>query len=157
LLSHQAATSPDVAWVGSDVKEFIASVTSPDPRTVVYRFTRSYPYELMDAVEGNIVPSGALGKIPLAAWPKTDFLDAKVSSGPFLLKKYERGALIELVRNPAYVFAPLPRLDSVVFRVIPDEATLVNELLAGGIDFMENVPADAVARIEATPRLAIVR
>jgi len=156
LFSHQAATSRDVAWVGSDVKEAIAEVTAPDARTVVFRFDRVYPYQLMDAVEGNILPARVYRKIPLAEWPRKEFLDAPVSSGPFLLKRYERGSLIELVRNPGYLRAPLPRLESVVFRVIPDETTLVNELLTGGIDFMENVPADAVAKIRASPRLTIV-
>src|SRR5439155_1725722 len=76
---------------------------------------------------------------------------------PFLLKKYERGSLIELARNPRYMRAPLPNLDSVVFRIIPDETSLVNELLSGGVDVMENVPAVAVRRIEADPRLRLVR
>ena len=157
LFSHRASRSPDVGWVGSDVKEFIEAVTAPDPRTVVYRFARAYPYALMDAVEGNILPRQVYEKVPFTDWATTGFFDAPVGSGPFLLRKYERGAIIELERNPRYLFAPLPRLDRVVFRIIPDEATLVNELLAGGIDVMENVPPDAVARIEASERLRVVR
>ncbi|HKQ98738.1 MAG TPA: ABC transporter substrate-binding protein [Candidatus Polarisedimenticolia bacterium] len=157
IFSHRAARSPEVGWVGGDVKEFIEAVTAPDPRTVVYRFSRPYPYALMDAVEGNIVPREVYEKVPLADWPRAGSFEAPVGSGPFLLRKYERGALIELERNPRYLFAPLPRLDRVVFRVIPDEATLLNELLAGGIDVMENIPPDAVARVEASPRLRVVR
>ncbi|MBI1950454.1 MAG: hypothetical protein HYS34_03725 [Acidobacteria bacterium] len=157
LFSHRAASNPEVAWVGSDVKEFVAEVAAPDPLTVVYRFRRVYPYQLMDAVEGNILPAHAFKAIALPDWPKRAFLEAPISSGPFLLKRYERGAVIELARNPAYVRAPLPRLDSVVFRVIPDEATLLNELLTGGIDVMENVPPEAAPRLEASSRLRITR
>ncbi len=157
LFSHRAASSPEVAWVGHDVKEFIAAVDAPDPRTVVFHFTRSYPSSLMDAVEGNILPARGYDSIPLTDWPKRSFTDAPLVSGPFLLEKYERGSLIELVRNRGYARSPLPYLDSVVFRVIPDEATLINELLAGGIDVMENVPAAAVKRIEADERLRLVR
>ena len=157
LFSNRAAASREVAWVGSDVKEAIAEVTAPDPRTAVFRFARAYPYALMDAVEGNIVPEHVYGKTPLAEWPQHPFLTAPVSSGPFLLKRYERGALIELTRNPGYLRAPLPRLAAVIFRVIPDETTLLNELLAGGIDFMENLPEDAVARVRAKQDLTVVR
>lgn len=157
LFSNRAAASREVAWVGSDVKEAIAEVTAPDPRTAVFRFARAYPYALMDAVEGNIVPEHVYGTTPLAEWPKHAFLTAPVSSGPFLLKRYERGALIELTRNPDYARAPLPRLDTVIFRVIPDETTLVNELLAGGIDFMENLPEDAVPKVRARQDLTILR
>jgi len=157
LFSHQAATSDAVAWVGQDVKDQIEKVTAPDERTVVYRFKQPYPYALMDAAEGNILPRRIYEPILFADWPKKGFLEAPVGSGPFVLKRYERGALIELQRNPRYLFAPRPRLDSVVFRILPDEATLVNELLAGGIDVMENVPPDAAERVAASPRLRLVR
>ena len=157
LLSHRAASSPEVAWAGIDVKEFIRDVSTPDPRTVVYRFTRAYPYELMDAVEGNILPAQVFATTPLSEWPKSAFLEAPVVGGPFLLKRHERGALIELVRNPSYLMAPLPRLDTVIFRIIPDEETLLNEVMLGGIDVMENVPPRAAARVESSPRLRLVR
>ena len=157
LFSHGAAKSPDVGWVGSDVKEFVASVSAPDARTVVYRFTRPYPYQMMDAAEGNILPRHVYEPVPLAEWPKRAFFEVPAGSGPFVLKNYERGAVIELAKNPAYLFAPLPRLDSVVFRILPDEATLLNELLSGGIDVMENVPPDAAERVRQSARLRLVR
>ncbi|OLC53773.1 MAG: hypothetical protein AUH92_05265 [Acidobacteria bacterium 13_1_40CM_4_69_4] len=157
LFSHRAASSPEVSWVGKDVKDLIADVLVPDDRTVVYRFAQAYPYQLMDAVEGNVLPAHAYQEVPLAEWPKRSFPNAPVVDGPYLLKRYERGALIELARNPRYVRAPLPDLDAVVFRIIPDETTLVNELLTGGIDVMENVPAGSAQRIEADPRLRLVR
>src|SRR5437867_2441989 len=68
LLSQRAAGSPEVAWAGIDVKEFIAGVSAPDSRTVVYHFGRAYPYELMDAVEGNILPAHVFEKTPFSAW-----------------------------------------------------------------------------------------
>ena len=114
-------------------------------------------YQLMDAAEGNIVPAHALGKIPFDQWPKTTFLDAPVTSGPFRLVRYERGTLIELARNPDSLMAPRPFLDSVVFRIIPEESTLLNELRSGGIDVMENVPAAEVKQLESDPRLRVVR
>ncbi len=156
LFSHEAARSAQVGWVGREVKEFIEQVTAPDPTTVVYRFSRAYPYQLMDAAEGNILPRAAYGAIPFPRWPEEAFQTAPIPGGPFRLKRYERGALIELERNPHYHGAPRPHLEQVAFRIIPDEAMLVNELLAGGIDVMENVPEDAAARVEASPRLRLV-
>ena len=157
LLSHRAASSPEVAWAGIDSEEFIRDVSARDPATVVYRFSRAYPYSLMDAVEGNILPAHVFESTALSEWPKSAFLDAPVAGGPFLLKRHERGASIELVRNPSSLVAPLPRLDAVTFRVIPDEETLLNELVVGGIDVMENVPPRAAARVEASPRLRLLR
>lgn len=157
VFSHQAAASPAVAWVGRDVKEIITGISAPDALTVVYQLRRRHPAGLMDAVEGNILPEHVYAAMPLAEWPRRSFLDVQVASGPFRLARYERGAIIELTRNPDYVRSPLPRLDSVVFRIIPDEATLLNELLTGGIDVMENVPPDAAARLTGNGRLRVLR
>lgn len=157
LFSHEAARSPDVAWAGRDVKDFIVAASAPDPATVVFRFSRRYPYRLMDAVEGNILPARAYSTIPFAQWVARPWLEAPSPGGPYRLIRYEPRAVIELARNPAYHRAPLPGLDAVLFRVIPDEETLLNELVAGGIDVMENVPPRSAARIEATGRHRIVR
>ena len=157
LFSQRAAASPEVGWVGLDVKDKIETVTAPDPTTVVFRFRQRYPYQLMDAVEGSVLPSKVFGSIPFAEWPKRSFMEAAVTGGPYLLKKYERGSVIELTRNPRYWKAPLPRIDTVVFRVIPDEQTLVSELLSGGIDMMENVPVHALALLETSSRVRVIR
>jgi len=157
IFSHRAATSSEVGWAGADVKEQIADVSAAGPHTVVYRFARAYPYALMDAVEGNILPAHVYGKIPFSEWPKHGFLDAAVTGGAFVMKRYERGALLELARDAGPSARPAALLDTVAFRVIPDETTLVNELLSGGIDFMENVPEDAAGRIEGSANTTIVR
>ncbi len=157
VFSHRAAADPAVGWVGRDTKEFVRTVAADGPRTVIYEFSRRYPYQLADAFEGNILPAHALARIPFAAWPRSSFLEAEVTSGPFRLLRYERAALIELGRNPHYLRAPLPRLDSVVFRVIPDEEALVGELLAGGLDFVENLPEQHRARLEADGRFDVIR
>jgi peptide/nickel transport system substrate-binding protein len=157
VFSHRAAASPEVGWVGRDVKDQIVEVTAPDPRTVVYRFKQRYPYQFMDVADGTVLPAAVFSLIPFAEWPTRAFQEAPTPSGPFRLKRYEPRSIIELERNPDYYRAPLPRLDSVVFRVIPDENTLINELLSGGIDMMENVPARAAARVEASGRLRLIR
>jgi len=156
-LSQRAAGSKEVGWVGMDVKEKIESVSAPDPATVVFRFRQKYPYQLMDAVEGNVLPASVFGGIPFAEWPGRSFTETPVAGGPYRLKRYERGSVIELARNEKYWKAPLPRLDTVVFRVIPDEQTLVSELLSGGIDMMENVPVRLLPQVQASPRIRLIR
>jgi peptide/nickel transport system substrate-binding protein len=154
--SQRAAADPRVGWVGRDTKEFITAVETPDPRTVVYRFAHAAPYQLMDAFEGNVLPAHAVG-VPLERWAETAFLEAPVTSGPFRLVRYERAALIELARSADYLRAPLPHLASVVFRIIPDEDALVQELLSGGIDVMENLPERRLRDVEAQGGFDVVR
>ena len=54
--SWQAAVHPDVAWLGAEAKEFIRDVEVVDTHTVRFHFTRVYPYQLMDANDGVILP-----------------------------------------------------------------------------------------------------
>ena len=146
VFSHEAAVSKGVGWVGSDVKEFIASVEAIDHQTVRFRFTQRYPYQVMDAVEGNVLPAHHYAEIPFDLWPKTEFVTAPVVSGPFRLASYKPGEALVLERNPNYG-GTAAGIGSVVFRVLPDVATLLAELESGGIDVMENVPAAQIKRL----------
>ena len=62
-----------------------------------------------------------------------DFAVHPVGAGPFLLKEYVRGDHTTLVRNPNYWGAPLPYLDQVNIRIIPDDSQRLNSLYTGEI------------------------
>ena len=62
-----------------------------------------------------------------------DFAVHPVGAGPFLLKEYVRGDHTLLQRNPGYWAAPLPYLDQVNIRIIPDDAQRLNSLYVGEI------------------------
>jgi peptide/nickel transport system substrate-binding protein len=54
-----------------------------------------------------------------------------VGAGPFMVGEWKRGDHLTLVRNPNYWNAPLPKLDAITFRAIPDNAQRVNVLSTG--------------------------
>ncbi len=151
VFTWRAQTSPDVAWIGAQSKARIASVEAADPRTVVFRFDRAYPDAFADAVEGGILPEHAFGAVPFAAWRDHDWSGVRVGSGPFLLERHAPGEEIVLARNPRYFREGLPRLDRVVLRVVPDASSLVTQLLAGGLDYVEGVAPREAARVRAAP------
>jgi peptide/nickel transport system substrate-binding protein len=157
VFSDRAARSPDVGWAGSDVKELISEVAAPDPSTVVFRFTKPYPYRLLDASEGNVVPEHVWGAVPFSEWAKHAFVEAPAASGPYLLGRYVPKEQLQLVRNRSYVKAPLPFLDEVVFRILPDMETLVNEVIAGGVDVVPNVSEEAAKRLAGRDDVRVVR
>ena len=157
VFSDRAARSPDVAWAGSDVKELILRVDAPDPSTVVFHFTKAYPYRLLDASEGNIVPAHTWSSIPMADWTRHAFVEAPAVSGPFVLSSYAPKEQLRLARNPSYVRAPLPHLDEVVFRILPDMETLVNEVIAKGVDVVPNVSEEAAKRLSGRDDVRVVR
>ncbi|MDG0810434.1 ABC transporter substrate-binding protein [Cohnella rhizosphaerae] len=79
-------------------------------------------------------------------WEK--FQSNPIGTGPYKFKQWIRDDRLELVRNPDYV-GDAPNWDEVTFRVIPEDATRVAELLTGGVDIAVNVPAIDMDRIES--------
>ena len=127
----QAQVSPEIAWSYADLKDAITDVEVIDPHTVRYHFREAYASQLLDAVEGKILPKHIWSRIPFAEWrQKADwFRDNLVTSGPFRLAAWRHGEEVVLERNERYFDPTVPKLDRVVFRVAPDAATHVEQLL----------------------------
>jgi len=123
---------------------------------VRFRFTRRYPYQLMDANDGPILPAHAFAGIPLERWEDEDWAARALSAGPFVLAAHRPQQEIVLERNPRYWRPGRPRLERVVWRIVPDQTNLLTQLLAGGIDILEGVPPADAARVEAAPHLRLV-
>jgi peptide/nickel transport system substrate-binding protein len=146
----QAQTSPDVGWVGADSKKNVTDVTVDDPRTVTFHFARVTPFLFANAVEGGILPRHAFGKEPFAEWRTHDWSKEPIASGPFLLQAHAPGQEIVLVRNPKAP-EPAPLLDKVVIRIVPDVGSLLTQVEAGEIDYMEGAPPREIKRLTTVP------
>lgn len=135
----------------------IASVTREDSLTVAFRFHRSYPEQLYDATyHMRIVPEHLLDTIPRARLGSAAFGRQPVGVGPYRFVRWEAGAQIVLEADTGY-FRGRPRLDRIVFRVMPDVSTAVSALIAGEADAMEVVPQrDDIERVLQAPDLRLV-
>lgn len=69
----------------------------------------------------------------------TPFARKPLGAGPYRLKSWEPGSRIVLEASPTY-FAGKPRIDTVVYRIIPDNATMFMETRAGRLDVMDLSP-----------------
>ena len=154
----QAQVSPQVAWSYADLKEAITDVQVVDPHTVRYLFKEVYPNQLIEANEGKILPRHVWSQIPFSEWhEKADwFREHLVTSGPFRLGAWRRGEELVLIRNERYFEPALPRLDRVIFRVSPDAATHVTQLLAGALDFACGITPGDAAQIATRADLRLV-
>ncbi|HEV8632214.1 MAG TPA: ABC transporter substrate-binding protein [Thermoanaerobaculia bacterium] len=149
----QAQTSPEVGWGSSYLKEPIRDVEVVDPHTVRFHFTRPSSTQLLTANDGYILPQHVWGALPFARWGESGdwFRNHLVVDGPFTLSSWQPQQQVTLAANRRYYRPGRPRLQKVVFRVVPDEATRVQELLAGNADLVDGVPADRGAEVERTP------
>lgn len=79
-----------------------------------------------------------------------------VGTGPYRVANFEAGRQVVYERNESY-FADSPKgkpaIKILVFRNLPDQATQIAELLAGGIDWMWRVPPDVLPRLASNAKL----
>lgn len=70
---------------------------------------------------------------------ETPFSRRPVGAGPYRLKSWEPGSRITLTASPTY-FGGKPHISEVVYRIIPDNATMFMETRAGRLDVMDLSP-----------------
>ncbi len=109
----------------------VAEAEAPDPYT--FRVTYKEPF----------APGLASWTLPQLPAHLLEGKDARTSplnrrpvgTGPYRFQQWDPGNKIVLTYNPDY-FEGRPYIDTVVFRLIPDSATLFLELRSGGVDRM---------------------
>jgi peptide/nickel transport system substrate-binding protein len=142
-------------WAGRHLKQHIDSVTVLDDHTIVYHFNRAYPYQVMDANDGPIMPKHVLDRAGHAAFGKLP-IEQLPTSGPFKLGSWVKGQALTLVRNERYYEKGKPYIEKVIFKIIPDQVTLLTQLRSGEINCMEAVPPGEMNDIrENHPELVI--
>lgn len=72
---------------------------------------------------------------------KSEDLDTIVGYGPYTFVEWVRDDHTILKANENY-WQGAPAIENVVFRVIPEESARINELLAGSVDFAEQISID---------------
>jgi peptide/nickel transport system substrate-binding protein len=126
----------------------ISSVETPDPATVILRLARPdylllYRVGLSEAVIFSPASAGDARANP-------------VGTGPFKFVRWKKGDRVELSRFPDYRAADTTGLKDIVFRFIPDPATIVAAMLSGDVDaFPNGIPPENIPQFQADPRFTV--
>ncbi|RUL51575.1 ABC transporter substrate-binding protein [Lysinibacillus antri] len=133
-------------------QDIIKTVTAVDEKTVVFELTRPQAPFLK-----NIAMSPFGIASPTAFEAAGDkFGDNPVGTGPFVFVEWKRNDSITVKKNENYWQAGLPKLDTIIFRAIPDNSTRLNALMTGEIDLAEGInPSDATS-IEGNAELQLI-
>ena len=102
----------------------IKSVEAPNPSTVVVR--TKYPWAPLIA-DLSIFTNGVVKK-NLDGKTASQFFKHPISTGPFMLDHWTKGVELKLVRNPYYWQKGKPYLDSVTYKLVPNDNTRILEL-----------------------------
>jgi peptide/nickel transport system substrate-binding protein len=124
----------------------LAAIETPDAATVIFRLHRPHPALLrqLDVTEAPILPAHLFTGRDPATHPANL---RPIGTGPFRFESWRRDEQVVLTRHAAHFHAGLPRLDRLVFRIIPDANTQVNALLAGEVDMLARVSPPDVPRL----------
>ena len=147
--SFDRAAAPTSTNKDKSLYQAFASVTAPDPETVVVALKYSEPNLpfLLGQATGSIVE------------PKSAPTDATqpVGTGPYTLGSWAKGSSITLVKWPDYLNAAAIKLAKVTIRFIGDPAAQVAALLSGDVDAFPRVAAArSLAQFKADPRFNVL-
>ncbi len=148
VYTFERLTAPDSGYSYASQVETIASVEAVDELTV--RFTLSKPtgpFLIYMAFPGSsIVPKKLLESgHDLNAHP--------IGSGPFRFVEYQPRTIIRFERNPDYYEEGKPYFDAMEYHLIPDVTALTNAVVAGSVNFSNEIPPKDWAMVSATPGL----
>jgi peptide/nickel transport system substrate-binding protein len=129
--------------------EKIERIETPDGATVRFVLKEPFAPFLLGMTMG-IVPAA------LAAAQRETFGQQPVGSGPFRLIERAPGERYLLTANPDY-FGGAPKLDQVIFRVIPDNTVRFLEMRKGTVNLVINgIELDYIPLVNQDPNLQLV-
>lgn len=144
--------------LGRLVFAHLDAVDTPDDHTAIFRFSKPTPFQLirnaLPVVSSVVAKHVFENEADIAASPLNNRL---VGTGPFRFTEHRPGEYYLLERNPDYWGEGEPKLDSIVFRVLPDRAAAAGALEAGEIHLaaFSQVPLADLDRIGKVEGIAV--
>jgi peptide/nickel transport system substrate-binding protein len=129
----------------------IQRVEVVDARTV--RLYTGGPFPLLPVYLSQVF---MLGRDIHAGASTADFNDGKVAigTGPFRLVSYAPSDRIVMARNDAW-WGGAPHWANVTYRMITNDAARMAALLAGDVDFIDQIPTADLARLRGDSRFRV--
>ncbi|HSH44766.1 MAG TPA: ABC transporter substrate-binding protein [Longimicrobiales bacterium] len=151
-----AKTPETGSLIGSAYLGSVESAEVLDPRTIRFTFTEPHAQALEDFWWAP-VPQHLLEETDPAGMANAPFNRQPVGSGPFRFGEWRSNDRLVLVRNDSFPegLGGPPAADRIVFRVIPEPATLLTELITGGVHVDIPLEPDQTPRVEGTDNLRL--
>jgi len=136
------------------LKQKVAAVEVVDPQRVRFRLKQAWPdfmtfYGSPATGAGWIVPKRYVEKVGDEGFKK-----APIGAGPYRFVSFTPGVELVLEANEQY-WKKAPRVKTLVFRVIPDEATRLAALKRGEVDIAYSIRGALAEELKRTPGLTL--
>lgn len=154
---NNIALNKKLGATGGNLYGPVSKVEVVDQSTV--RFVLSTPFSSLPyylAYFTGILPKHVLGDAdnPLTV---ADFNKKNpVGTGPFKVAEFVPGSYVRLVKNDTY-WGGVPKVASVVFKIVPDPNTQMAQLIGGELDMVTVTNPALLAGTEKNPKLKLLR
>ena len=158
VFSTNQVNNPKNNVVSRDGWDQIVKIDEPDKFTVVYHLKAPYSsfavtFFSSAGANPSVLPKHLLAKyenlndVPYNALP--------VGIGPFKYESWKRADSVTMVRNPLY-FRGAPKLRSVIFKIIPDRNTTMEQMRTHEIDAWLPISAHFYPQVAAIPGITML-
>jgi peptide/nickel transport system substrate-binding protein len=137
----------------------VRRVEAPDQSTVVFHLKKPYS-TFVEALfssccaNPSILPKHLLAKY--ATINNVPYNSLPVGIGPFKFSRWDRGKQVVLVANPLY-WRGRPKLDRIVYKVIPNQDELFAQLAAHKLDLWYQFSGSYYPRVKALDAVVVLR
>ena len=155
IFTYQTMINRDVAYSAASQFDLVAGVEKIDDQTIRFHLHHAYPDVLFD-LQFPILPKHILGSLTPDEKLTSDFNRHPIGNGPFVLKKWEANKAIYFESNKN--FAPeAPKIDQIIFSILPEETVLAANLLAHDIDIIPRLSHERLSEIAANKSIKTSR
>jgi peptide/nickel transport system substrate-binding protein len=159
VFSFAAVLNPKNNEVGRSGFDLIEKIGEPDKFTVALHLKKPYGLYFPTffgtaAAQPCILPKHLLGR--LASINDAPYNSLPVGIGPFRYTQWRRGDAVVMEANPHY-WRGRPKLDQIVFKIVPDANTVFTLLGSGELDLWVQVRTTFAERIGKLPGFVALR
>jgi peptide/nickel transport system substrate-binding protein len=143
----------DAGFEYSNLWQLATSVEKIDDYTV--KITTDGPDALfLTTVSDNwaIVPPGYFAEVG-----QEGFDEAPVGTGPFMFVEWVKGDRIVLKANPNYWREGVPKIETLIFRPIPESATRVAAIQTGEVDIVTRLSSEEAKSLLGVPNVTVIK
>ncbi len=156
LFSYRAVVNPRNDVPTRVGYEEVQEIRAPDDHTVVVRLRRRFSpfvqYFFGPQGVGAIMPAHLLQGLP--DLNRAAYNQRPVGSGPFRVMQWRHGDSITLAANPLY-WRGKPHIDRLLYRIIPDANTRLEQLRTGEVDAYLDVDPQLLPQVQSIPAIGI--
>ncbi|MCH7549798.1 MAG: peptide ABC transporter substrate-binding protein [Candidatus Krumholzibacteriota bacterium] len=155
--TYDVIMDPEVNVESREGWDVVERVETPDQWTVIFHLKRPYIDFVSETFyDESVLPEHVLRNVTGSRFHSARFHHAPVGSGPFRFREWAPGSHLVLEANHDY-YAEGPYLDEIIFKFIPNENTLLVQLMTGEIDIFDNANIGFIDQLTNIPGVRVYR